>query len=160
MNEGKLSQLQLEGVLYACTKHQELLPSGQRMPCSLQSQCNCICSRNSMPLHTQTAVPYQSFRGARRSVLTINCSCNCRCWLLHWGWGGCRKGPTDSRHYLGQLCERQTSSCVAVNFHREPLPRVHASSISCMHHYRHFNKAFVIGTNMPCRICTMMPRGI
>jgi hypothetical protein len=28
---GKLSQLQLEGVLYACTKHQELLPSGQRM---------------------------------------------------------------------------------------------------------------------------------
>ncbi|KAK9915021.1 hypothetical protein WJX75_003704 [Coccomyxa subellipsoidea] len=30
VNEGKLSQLQLEGVLYACTKHQELLPSGQR----------------------------------------------------------------------------------------------------------------------------------
>lgn len=30
--EGKLSQLQLEGVLYACTKHQQLLPSGERKP--------------------------------------------------------------------------------------------------------------------------------
>ena len=28
--KGKLSQLQLEGVMYACTKHQELLPSGER----------------------------------------------------------------------------------------------------------------------------------
>lgn len=28
ITEGKLSQLQLEGVLYACAKHQELLPSG------------------------------------------------------------------------------------------------------------------------------------
>ena len=28
VDTGKLSQLQLEGVLYACTKHQELLPSG------------------------------------------------------------------------------------------------------------------------------------
>jgi hypothetical protein len=27
---GKLSQLQLEGVLYACTKHLEILPSGER----------------------------------------------------------------------------------------------------------------------------------
>ena len=28
--EGKLSQLQLEGVLYACTKHQQILMSGER----------------------------------------------------------------------------------------------------------------------------------
>ena len=28
VDTGKLSQLQLEGVLYACAKHQELLPSG------------------------------------------------------------------------------------------------------------------------------------
>lgn len=27
---GKLSNLQLEGVLYACTKHQEILPNGER----------------------------------------------------------------------------------------------------------------------------------
>ena len=30
VEKGKLSQLQLEGVMYACTKHQELLPSGER----------------------------------------------------------------------------------------------------------------------------------
>ncbi|KAK9833324.1 hypothetical protein WJX81_006479 [Elliptochloris bilobata] len=30
VSEGKLSQLQLEGVMYACAKHQELLPSGER----------------------------------------------------------------------------------------------------------------------------------
>lgn len=30
VNSGKLSQLQLEGVLYACTKHQQFLPSGER----------------------------------------------------------------------------------------------------------------------------------
>lgn len=29
VNLGKLSQLQLEGVLYACTKHQQFLPSGE-----------------------------------------------------------------------------------------------------------------------------------
>ena len=28
VSEGRLSQLQLEGVLYACSKHQEILPSG------------------------------------------------------------------------------------------------------------------------------------
>lgn len=27
---GKLSQLQLEGVLYACSRHQQILPSGER----------------------------------------------------------------------------------------------------------------------------------
>ena len=51
MNEGKLSQLQLEGVLYACTKHQELLPSGQRTPCS--TKCTLqqhVHSQNLMPL--------------------------------------------------------------------------------------------------------------
>ncbi|KAK9855114.1 hypothetical protein WJX84_007868 [Apatococcus fuscideae] len=30
VTKGKLSQLQLEGVLYACTKHQQFLPNGQR----------------------------------------------------------------------------------------------------------------------------------
>ncbi|KAF6265497.1 hypothetical protein COO60DRAFT_1623874 [Scenedesmus sp. NREL 46B-D3] len=30
VEQGKLSQLQLEGVLYACTRHQQILPSGQR----------------------------------------------------------------------------------------------------------------------------------
>ena len=30
VDNGKLSRLQLEGVLYACTKHLEILPSGQR----------------------------------------------------------------------------------------------------------------------------------
>ncbi|KAF5837835.1 P-loop containing NTP hydrolase pore-1-domain-containing protein [Dunaliella salina] len=30
MENGKLSQLQLEGILYACTKHLELLPTGKR----------------------------------------------------------------------------------------------------------------------------------
>lgn len=30
VEEGKLSQLQLEGVLYACSKHQQFLPSGER----------------------------------------------------------------------------------------------------------------------------------
>lgn len=30
VTSGKLSQLQLEGVLYACTKHQQFLPSGER----------------------------------------------------------------------------------------------------------------------------------
>lgn len=30
IEKGKLSQLQLEGVLYACTKHQQFLPNGQR----------------------------------------------------------------------------------------------------------------------------------
>jgi P-loop containing NTP hydrolase pore-1 len=30
VNSGKLSQLQLEGVRYACQKHLEILPSGQR----------------------------------------------------------------------------------------------------------------------------------
>ena len=30
INQGKLSQLQLEGVMYACSKHQEILPDGQR----------------------------------------------------------------------------------------------------------------------------------
>eukprot|EP00891_Asterochloris_glomerata_P001845 jgi/Astpho2/1845/e_gw1.00038.339.1_t len=30
VDSGKLSQLQLEGVLYACTKHQQFLPSGER----------------------------------------------------------------------------------------------------------------------------------
>ena len=29
MDQGKLSQLQLEGVMYACTKHQEFLPNGE-----------------------------------------------------------------------------------------------------------------------------------
>ena len=38
VSEGKLSQLQLEGILYACTKHCEILPSGEResspaLPC-------------------------------------------------------------------------------------------------------------------------------
>ncbi len=32
VDSGKLSQLQLEGVLYACTKHQQFLPSGEREP--------------------------------------------------------------------------------------------------------------------------------
>ena len=32
VTQGKLSQLQLEGVLYACSKHQEILPNGQREP--------------------------------------------------------------------------------------------------------------------------------
>eukprot|EP00878_Enallax_costatus_P032695 GHUV01035950.1.p1 GENE.GHUV01035950.1~~GHUV01035950.1.p1 ORF type:complete len:643 (+),score=180.98 GHUV01035950.1:954-2882(+) len=30
VQQGKLSQLQLEGVLYACTRHQQILPSGER----------------------------------------------------------------------------------------------------------------------------------
>ena len=30
IDNGKLSQLQLEGVLYACTQHQNILPSGER----------------------------------------------------------------------------------------------------------------------------------
>ncbi len=30
VDSGKLSTLQLEGILYACTKHCELLPSGER----------------------------------------------------------------------------------------------------------------------------------
>lgn len=30
VDSGKLSRLQLEGVRYACRKHQEVLPSGQR----------------------------------------------------------------------------------------------------------------------------------
>ncbi|WIA22798.1 hypothetical protein OEZ86_009751 [Tetradesmus obliquus] len=30
VEQGKLSQLQLEGVLYACSRHQQILPSGQR----------------------------------------------------------------------------------------------------------------------------------
>jgi hypothetical protein len=30
VNKGKLSRLQLEGVRYACQKHLEILPSGQR----------------------------------------------------------------------------------------------------------------------------------
>ena len=30
VNQGKLSQLQLEGIMYACTKHQEFLPNGER----------------------------------------------------------------------------------------------------------------------------------
>ena len=30
VEQGKLSQLQLEGVLYACTKHQQFLPTGER----------------------------------------------------------------------------------------------------------------------------------
>jgi hypothetical protein len=30
ISRGKLSQLQLEGVLHACSKHQELLPAGER----------------------------------------------------------------------------------------------------------------------------------
>ena len=33
VDSGQLSQLQLEGVLYACTKHQQFLPSGEREPC-------------------------------------------------------------------------------------------------------------------------------
>ena len=37
VDTGKLSQLQLEGVLYACAKHQELLPSGQSKLHSLES---------------------------------------------------------------------------------------------------------------------------
>ena len=32
IKQGKLSQLQLEGVLYACTKHQQFLPTGERAP--------------------------------------------------------------------------------------------------------------------------------
>ena len=30
VTSGKLSQLQLEGILYACARHQEILPSGER----------------------------------------------------------------------------------------------------------------------------------
>jgi hypothetical protein len=30
LDSGKLSQLQLEGILYACTRHQSWLPSGER----------------------------------------------------------------------------------------------------------------------------------
>jgi hypothetical protein len=30
IDSGKLSQLQLEGILYACTMHQHLLPTGER----------------------------------------------------------------------------------------------------------------------------------
>jgi uncharacterized membrane protein YgcG len=30
VQQGKLSQLQLEGVLYACSRHQQILPSGER----------------------------------------------------------------------------------------------------------------------------------
>ncbi len=30
VEQGRLSQLQLEGVLYACTKHQQFLPTGER----------------------------------------------------------------------------------------------------------------------------------
>ncbi len=30
VDKGKLSQLQLEGVMYACTKHQQFLPNGHR----------------------------------------------------------------------------------------------------------------------------------
>jgi hypothetical protein len=42
VSEGKLSQLQLEGVMYACTKHQELLPSGERArPAPPSTGCAC-----------------------------------------------------------------------------------------------------------------------
>ncbi len=42
VSEGKLSQLQLEGVMYACTKHQELLPSGERArPAPPRASCAC-----------------------------------------------------------------------------------------------------------------------
>ena len=34
VDSGKLSQLQLEGVLFACTKHQRFLPGGEREHCS------------------------------------------------------------------------------------------------------------------------------
>jgi hypothetical protein len=30
VQQGRLSQLQLEGVLYACSRHQQILPSGER----------------------------------------------------------------------------------------------------------------------------------
>ncbi len=38
VEQGRLSQLQLEGVLYACTKHQQFLPTGERAYMSLSSE--------------------------------------------------------------------------------------------------------------------------
>jgi hypothetical protein len=43
LDEGKLSELQLEGVLYAVTAHQGLLPDGQRVSKELDSTPPCCC---------------------------------------------------------------------------------------------------------------------
>ncbi len=88
-----------------------------------------------MPLQCTRLLPHQSFTGPKGEFLTTSCTWNDRCWLLHWGRSGCRKGATDSRHYFGQLCQGQASSCLAVNFHRGPLPPLHALILACMHHY-------------------------
>ncbi len=43
VDNGKLSQLQLESVLYACTKHLNFLPSGERMaPSVFSPPCSCL----------------------------------------------------------------------------------------------------------------------
>ena len=41
VSRGLLSQLQLEGVMYASMKHLQELPSGQREPCGPSMVCLC-----------------------------------------------------------------------------------------------------------------------
>ena len=48
VGSGRLSQLQLEGVLYASTKHLQILPTGER-----EHRCHCRCP----PLHPPTPSP-------------------------------------------------------------------------------------------------------
>ena len=49
MDSGKLSQLQLEGILYACTKHLSWLPSGERWA-ALRRCCFCPLTESFLDL--------------------------------------------------------------------------------------------------------------
>ena len=64
VDSGKLSQLQLEGVLYACTKHQQFLPSGEREPCPRMPMVYMLLS-----VHEGFSLPYSQRFYALQSIL-------------------------------------------------------------------------------------------
>ena len=111
VDTGKLSQLQLEGVLYACAKHQELLPSGQsKLPSLIVFKRTVFASQRHI---SSLASPY-------RAVLVDSDQAARRCFrggVLHWrrGWSGQRQA--DRGHHIGQLCSRPQESSLAVHLH-------------------------------------------
>ena len=78
VSQGKLSQLQLEGVLYACSKHQEILPSGKCMQQTagrqhLQGIAWEMAHAPMWCMHTAMMAGAESLTGAARGETAQTC---------------------------------------------------------------------------------------
>lgn len=139
--QGKLSQLQLEGVMYACAKHLTWLPSGERCGFFIGKALRCpgpgsffLGAERLALLYQATASVGMTGRQASRQAGPQGQSARCACRLpapsltLPNGPLCCARtrrrrrgrgqGAPDQRHHPGQLRAGQAQGGVGVHLHR------------------------------------------